>query len=225
MPTVNWSRVKTELKFELGRLLHRKIYAHFDFVDSSCAGQPAVVDIDHLLLKARADIYVLHDKCMVHVATFSPEVCSKTCSNAAETINVSVELDEDVVGGIKAVGDSDAMQKLEEAVHTANHGAAMRPQRSTFHTKLTKSRAINEAVGCPIRTGTINARTALFPFSASTPVRDLCCLEFLPVYNTPGLDKSDRWRSVRPNKKGRGCHVSHRATVWSNAVNSRCRLR
>jgi hypothetical protein len=94
-------KVKTELKFELGRLLHRKIDACFDFVDSSCARQPAVVDIDHLLLKERANICVLHDKRMVRVATFSPEVCSRMCSNAAETVNVSVELDEEIVGGIK----------------------------------------------------------------------------------------------------------------------------
>jgi hypothetical protein len=136
---------------------------------------------------------------MVHVATFSPKVCSKMCSNATETVDVSVELDEESIGGIKAVGDSDAMQKSEEAVCTANHGAAVRPQRSTSHTKWTKSREINEAVGCP-RSGTISASTSLFPFSASTQVRDLCRLEFLSVCNAPGLDESDRWCSVQRNK-------------------------
>jgi hypothetical protein len=105
MPKVNWSRVKTKPKFELACLLHRKIDACFDFVDSSRARQPAVVDIDHLLLKERADICILHNKCMVHVATFSPEVCSKTCSNAADAGNVSVELDKQSVEGIKAASE------------------------------------------------------------------------------------------------------------------------
>jgi hypothetical protein len=36
MPKVNWSQVKTDLKFEFKRLLHRKIDACFDLVDSSC---------------------------------------------------------------------------------------------------------------------------------------------------------------------------------------------
>jgi hypothetical protein len=58
MPKVNWSRVKRDLKFELGHLLHWKIDACFDLVDSSCAGQPVVIDIDYLLLKEQADIYV-----------------------------------------------------------------------------------------------------------------------------------------------------------------------
>jgi hypothetical protein len=97
MPKVNWSRVKTDLKFELGRLLHWKINACFDLVDSSCAGHPVAVDVDCLLLKEQADIHVLHDEHMVHVATFSPEVCSKMHANAAETVNVSVELDEEII--------------------------------------------------------------------------------------------------------------------------------
>jgi hypothetical protein len=92
--------------------------------NTSCAGQPAVVDIDCLLLKEQPGRHLCpprraHDM-MVCVATFSPEVCSKTHSNTAETVDVSVELDEEIVAGIKAVGDSDAMQKLEEAVHTAD---------------------------------------------------------------------------------------------------------
>jgi hypothetical protein len=204
MPKVNWSRVKTDLKFELGRLLHRKIDACFDLVDSSCAGQLAVVDVDCLVLKEQADICVLHDKHMVHVATFSPQVCSKEriYSNAAETVDVSVELDEEIIGGIKAVGNSDAMQKRrKQCGQPIRHGAAVRPQQSTSHTKPTRrSRGINEAVGCP-RGSTISASSSLFPFSASTPVGDLCCLEFLPVCNTPGLDEGNRWCSVRPNKK------------------------
>ena len=90
MPMVNWNAVKMELTFELGRLLHRKIEAHFDFIDSSStlARQQAVVNIDSLLLKEQADIYVLHDKCMVY------EVCSKIHSEAAEMTNISVQLDE-----------------------------------------------------------------------------------------------------------------------------------
>jgi hypothetical protein len=82
MPTVDWTTVKKELTFELGRFLHRKIKAHFDFVDSSSAAQhQVVVDIDTLLLlKEQADIHVLHDKCVVCVVTFLSDVCSETCS-------------------------------------------------------------------------------------------------------------------------------------------------
>jgi hypothetical protein len=202
MPKVNWTAVKTELTFELGRVLHQMVHAHFDFVDVSFAGPLAVVDIDidHLLLKQEANICVLHNKHVVHVATFLSEVCCKTCSEAAETINVSVEFNNEIVGGIKAVGDSDTMQKCEEAVHTANHGAAVRPQPSTSRTKSPESTEVNEAVGCP-RGGTITTSSSMFPFSASTPAGDLCRLEFLPVHNTPGFYESDRWCSVRPNNK------------------------
>jgi hypothetical protein len=200
MPKVNWTTVKTELTFELGRVLHRKVHVLFDFVDISFAGPLAVVDIDNLLLEQEADIYVLHDKHMVYVATFSSKVCCKIYSEAAETTNVSVEFNDEIIGGIKAVGNSDTMQKSEEAVYTANYGATVRPQPSTLHTKSPESIEVNEAVGCP-RGGTITTSSSIFPFSASTPVRDLYRHEFLPVYNTPGLDKSDRWYSVRPNNK------------------------
>ncbi len=130
MPTVNWTRVKKELTFELGRFLHRKIKAHFDFVDSSSAAQHhVVVDVGILLLKEQADIHVLHDKCMVHVVTFSSDVCSQIYSVAAERTKISVKLDEEIIGGIKSIGNSDQMQKSEEAVYTANDGATVRPQR------------------------------------------------------------------------------------------------
>jgi hypothetical protein len=69
-----------------------------------------------------------------------------------------------------------------------------------LHTKSQQSTEVNEAVGCP-RGGTITESSSMFPFSALSPVRDLCRLEFLPVYNTPGLDESDRWCLVRANKK------------------------
>jgi hypothetical protein len=118
MPTLDWNTVKKKLTFELGRFLHQKIKAHFDFVDSSCARQhQVVVDTDSLLLKEQADVCVLHNKCMVCVVTFLSDICSKTCSVAAETTDVSVQLNEEIVGGIKAVGDLDQMQMLEEAVH------------------------------------------------------------------------------------------------------------
>jgi hypothetical protein len=199
MPMVNWKQVQMELTFELGRLLHCKIQAHFDFVDSSCTTQHQVVDIDSLLLKEQADIYVLHDKCMVYLVTFSSDVCSHIHSMAAKTTNISVKLNEEIIEGIKAVGNSDSMQKSEEAVYTANYGATVRPQRSTLNTKSEKSREINQAVGCP-RGGTIT-NSAPFPFSTSTPVCELYRSEFLPVYCLPGLDESDRWYSERPNKK------------------------
>ena len=100
--------------------LHRKIKAHFDFVDSSSTRQQQVaVDIDNLLEKEQADIYVLHDKCMVYVVTFSSDVCSKIYLGAAETTDISVQLNEEIIGGIKAVGNSDQMQKAEQAVYTA----------------------------------------------------------------------------------------------------------
>jgi hypothetical protein len=187
MPTVNWNTVKKELTFELGRFLHRKIKAHFNFVDSSIARQhQVIVDIDSLLLEEQAKICVLHDKCLVHVVTFSSDVCSKMCSLAAKTICVSVQLDEEIVGGIKAAGDLDQMQKLEEAACTANHGANL-----ALNTKSKNSKDINKAVSCP-RGGTITS-FAPFPFSASTPVREPCCSEFSPICSAPGLDKSDRW--------------------------------
>jgi hypothetical protein len=149
MPMVNWKSLKTELLFELGRFLHRKTHAHFDFVESSCTTQhQVVVDIDSLLLKEQANTHVLNDKCMVHVVTFSSDVCSHTHSVAAKTTDISVELDEEIAGGIKAVGDSDQMQKLEEAVCTANCGATVRPQRSTLNTKSKNSRETKTAVGC-----------------------------------------------------------------------------
>jgi hypothetical protein len=50
---------------------------------------------------------------------------------AAERTDVSVQLDEEIIGGIKAVGDSDQMQTSEEAVCRANCGAAVRLQWST----------------------------------------------------------------------------------------------
>ena len=202
MPTINWKTVKKELTFELGRFLHRKIKAHFEFVDSSSTAtrqQQVVVDIDNLLEKEQADIYVLHDKCMVYVVTFSSDVCSKIYLVAAETTDISVQLNEEIIGGIKAVGNSDQMQKSEEAVYTANYGATIRPQRSTLKTKSQRTKDINDAVGCP-RGGTITSSVA-FPFSVSTPVRHLYLSEFLPVYSAPDLDDCDRWYSVRPNKK------------------------
>ena len=193
MPMVNWNTVKKELTFEVGRFLHRKIKAHFDFVDSSSAAQhQVVVDIDTLLLKEQADICVLHDKHVVHVVTFLSDVCSKMHSVAMETTHVSVELDEDIIGG------TNQMQKSEEAVCTANHGATVRPQRSTLNTMSKNSKHTNYAVGCP-RGGTIT-RSVKFPFSASTPVRELCSSEFLPVHSAPGLDESDKWHSERPNQ-------------------------
>ena len=183
-----------------GRFLHQKIKAHFDFVDSSSTRQQqVVVNIDNLLEKEQADIYVLHDKCMVYVVTFSSDVCSKIYLVAAETTDISVQLNEEIIGGIKAVGNSDQMQKSEEAVYTANYGATIRPQRSTLKTKSQRTKDINDAVGCP-RGGTITSSVA-FPFSVSTPVRHLYLSEFLPVYSAPDLDDCDRWYSVRPNKK------------------------
>jgi hypothetical protein len=86
MPTVNWNAMKKELTFELGRFLHLKIKAHFDFVDSSCTRQhQVVVNIDGLLLKEQADICFLHNKCVVCVVAFSSNVCSEMCLVASET--------------------------------------------------------------------------------------------------------------------------------------------
>jgi hypothetical protein len=189
MPTVNWNTVKKELTLELGRFLHQKIKAHFDFVDSSCTRQhQVVVNIDSLLLKEQADICVLHDKHMVHVVTFSSNACSKKCSVAPETTHVLIQLDEQIVGGIKAVGDSDQMQMSEEAACAATCGAMVLPQRSTLNTKSKNSKDINNAVGHP-RGGTIK-RLALFPFSPSMPVRALYLSEFSPVCSAPGLEES-----------------------------------
>jgi hypothetical protein len=131
---------------------------------------------------------------MVCVVTFLSNVCSEVCSMAAEMTHISVELDEEIIEGIKAVGDLDQMQKSEEAAHTANHGATVRPQRSMLNTKSKNYKEIDDAVGCP-RGGTIT-KSVKFPFSASTPVRELCLSEFSPVCSAPGLEESDICVSV-----------------------------
>jgi hypothetical protein len=100
-------------------------------------------------------------------------------------------LNDEIIHGIKAVGNSDQMQKSEEAVYTANYGATVWPQRSTANTKSKNLRQINEAVGCP-RGGSITTNSSPFLFSASTPVRELYCSEFLPVYFDADLDERDR---------------------------------
>jgi hypothetical protein len=59
---------------------------------------------------------------------------------AAETTHISVKLDEEIIGGIKAVGNSDQMQKSEEAACTANHGVIVWPQRLMLNTKSKNSK-------------------------------------------------------------------------------------
>jgi hypothetical protein len=94
LPTVDWNAVKKEMTL-----------SHFDFVDSSCTRQhQVVVNVDSLLLKKQADAHVLHNTW-----------CMSSPSVAAETTDVSVQLDEEIVGGIKAVGKPDQMQTSEEA--------------------------------------------------------------------------------------------------------------
>jgi hypothetical protein len=68
-----------------------------------------------------------------------------------------------------------------------------------LNTKSKNSKETNDAVGCP-RGGTIT-RSLKFPFSASTPVRELCLSDFSPVCSAPGLEESDKRCSERPNKK------------------------
>jgi hypothetical protein len=110
LPTVDWNAVKKEMTL-----------SHFDFVDSSCTRQhQVVVNVDSLLLKKQADAHVLHNTW-----------CMSSPSVAAETTDVSVQLDEEIVGGIKAVGKPDQMQTSEEAACRANCGAAVRLQWST----------------------------------------------------------------------------------------------
>jgi hypothetical protein len=223
---VSWTTVKTELTFELGRLLHRKIHAHFDFVDVTCAVPPAVVDIDGLLVKEQADICILHDKHMVCVATFSPKVCSKTRSEAAENTNASVEFNDKFFRGIKAVGNSDVMQKCKEAVHTANHGAAMRPQPSTSHTELPQSTEVNEAVGCPRGGTSTPSPQAPQCFHSLPPHQSGICIVLSSHQSTtlPAWMKAMDGTRCEVTKNGRGCHILHQVTVWSNTMNSRCWL-
>jgi hypothetical protein len=54
---------------------------------------------------------------------------------AAHSINVLVQLDQEILQGIKAVGNWDQMQTSEEAVSTANFGATVWPQGSTLCSK------------------------------------------------------------------------------------------
>jgi hypothetical protein len=62
---------------------------------------------------------------MVYVITFSSDVCSKMYSVVADMANASVQLDEEIIQGSKAIGNSDQMQKLEEALYTTNYGATV----------------------------------------------------------------------------------------------------
>jgi hypothetical protein len=106
MPKVNWRKVKVEVTFELGRLFHRKILAYFDYVSESSTKQQAV-DVDNLLMQEKADIYVLHGDFMVYVVTFSSHLCSQIYSMATKATNISVELNDEIIEGIKAVANSD----------------------------------------------------------------------------------------------------------------------
>jgi hypothetical protein len=116
---------------------------HFDSVSLSSTNQVNVVDVDTLLSKEKADIHVLRDEFMVYVATFSSDVCRHMYSVAAQKTNVLVQFDQEIVQGIKAVGNSDQMQSSEDAVYTANFGATVRPQRSTLSSKSKGCREIN----------------------------------------------------------------------------------
>jgi hypothetical protein len=101
-PKVNWDKVKAEVMFKLGCLLHRKILAYFDFVSDSSTRQQ-VVDIDNLLFQEKGDVYVLHGNFIVYVVTFSSQVCSQIYSVMAKMTNISVELDEENIGEIKKI--------------------------------------------------------------------------------------------------------------------------
>jgi hypothetical protein len=78
----------------LGQFLHGKIPDYFDLVSVSSTKQGKVVDVDTLLPKEKANIYVLHDEFMVYVVTSSSDVCRHIYSVAAKKTNVSVQLDQ-----------------------------------------------------------------------------------------------------------------------------------
>jgi hypothetical protein len=104
----------------------------------------------------------------VYVVTFSSQVCSQIYSVAAKTTNTSVELDKEIIGGIKAVGNPDQMQESEDDVYTANYGATVQLQWSTVNTKSKNSREINEVVGCPRELALSRLGITIFIFSFHT---------------------------------------------------------
>jgi hypothetical protein len=191
MPKVNWQKVKVEVIFELTWFLHRKVWAGIDSVLLSSTKQAKVVNVNALLSKEKANIYIRHNKFMVYVVTFSSDFCRHIYSAAAQTTNVSVHLDQEILHGIKVVCNSDQRQTSEEAVYTAYFGATVRPQRSTLRSKSKRCQEINQTVGCA-RWGAIT-NVAPFLFSPSTPVLELYWSEFLPIYYNPDLDKSNQW--------------------------------
>jgi hypothetical protein len=97
----------------------------------------------------KADICVLHDEFVAYIVTFFSDVCRHICNTvAAQKTNVPVHLDQEIVQGIKAVGNSDKMQMSEDAVYTANFCATTaRRQPSTLSTKSKCCQEINQTVG------------------------------------------------------------------------------
>jgi hypothetical protein len=120
----------------LGGFLHRKVRAHFDSVPLSSTNQVNIVDVDTFPFKEDANIYVLHDKSMVYVITFSSDISRHIYSGAALKTNLLVQLDQAIIQEIKAIGNSDKMQLSEDAVYTTNFGATIPPQQSTLCNKL-----------------------------------------------------------------------------------------
>ena len=127
---------------------------------------------------------------------------------SAESTNISVQLNEEIIGGIKVVGNnSDQMQKSEEAVYRANYGTTVRPQGLTLKTKSQKTKDINNADGCP-RGGTITKAQllchSLFPHQCVTFIFQNSYLSSILL--SPRRIVTGGTLSAR-TKNGQGCHV------------------
>jgi hypothetical protein len=154
--------------------------------------------VDALLSKEKADIYILHDEFMVYVVTFSSDVRRRIYSVAAQTDNVPVQLDQEILHGIKPLVTPTRCRHLRRlSAYTDNFLAIVWLQQSTLLSKSKRCQEINQTVGCA-RGGDIT-NMAPFLISPSTPVRELYRSDFLPIYYNPDVDKSDQWYSDRPN--------------------------
>jgi hypothetical protein len=92
-----------------------------------------VLDVDQLLNQKSADAFDVHSPNLVYAVTFSVKVCIRLheLAQAQTGLSISYPIDDNMIKGVKLVGNSNQMQKNESAMCTANFGAIIWPQRST----------------------------------------------------------------------------------------------
>jgi hypothetical protein len=140
-----------------------------------------------------------HGEHLVYVSTFPPNICYQIFSQALEACNVDMSLNESILEGIRTIGNSDAVQKDEKAVYTANLGILVQPQRPTTKNTSPCSQAIGILLGSH-RGGLVVVPEIMF--SLLTPVRELYQLDFLLVFLQDDLPALDRgWYGPSANGK------------------------